>query len=194
MVNALNELEFEAKELRDSLEKQHEQVLIDPLTGILNRTGYDENINKEFVRWRRYNSNLSIAVVDLDLFKNINDTYGHSAGDKVLATIARQIEGQIRECDILCRYGGEEFVLLLPETAIDDAMGLLEKLRVYIAECNFHYQQTPVPVTMSCGVAEFHKGDTIEDVFDRADQAMYLAKRSGRNQCRSEGHLREASA
>ncbi len=194
MVSALNELEYEAKELRDSLEKQHEQVLIDPLTGILNRSGYDENINKEFVRWRRYNSDLSIAVIDLDLFKNINDTYGHSAGDKVLATIARQIEGQIRECDVLCRYGGEEFVLLLPETALEDAMGLLEKLRIYIAECNFHYQKTPVTVTMSCGVAEFHKDDSIEDVFDRADQAMYLAKRSGRNQCRSEGHLREESA
>lgn len=194
MVSALNELEFEAKELRDSLEKQHEQVLIDPLTEILNRTGYDENINKEFVCWRRYNSDLSIAVIDLDMFKNIHDTYGHNAGDKVLATIARQIEGQIRECDILCRYGGEEFVLLLPETAVDDAMGLLEKLRIYIAECNFHYQQTPVPVTMSCGVAEFHKDDNIEEVFDRADQAMYLAKRSGRNQYRSEGHLREESA
>lgn len=194
MVSALNELEFEAKELRDSLEKQHEQVLIDPLTGILNRTGYDENINKEFVRWRRYSSSLSVAVIDLDLFKTINDTYGHSAGDKVLSTIARQIEGQIRECDILCRYGGEEFVLLLPETSIDDAMGLLEKLRAYIAECNFHFQQTPVPVTMSCGVAEFHKEDNIEDVFNRADQAMYLAKRSGRNQCRSEGQLHEDSA
>jgi diguanylate cyclase len=169
MVSALNELEFETKELRDNLEKQHEQVLIDPLTGILNRTGYNEKINKEFVRWRRYDARLSVAVIDLDRFKNINDTYGHSTGDKVLATIARQISGQIRECDIFCRYGGEEFVLLLPETSMDDAIGLVEKLRVYISECNFHFQQTPVPVTTSCGVAEFHKDDTIEDVFDRAD-------------------------
>ncbi len=194
MVGALNELEFEAKELRDGLEKQHAQVMVDPLTGILNRSGYDENVNKEFVRWRRYNSNLSVAVIDLDLFKNINDNYGHSAGDKVLATIARQIQGQIRECDILCRYCSEEFVLLLPETSVRDAMELLEKLRLYIAGCNFHFQQTPVPVTMSCGVAEFHKDDTIEDVFDRAEQAVCLAKRSGRNQCCSETQLREESA
>jgi diguanylate cyclase len=191
MVGALNELEFEAQELRDSLEKQHAQVLVDPLTGILNRSGYNENINKEFVRWRRYDSDLSIAVIDLALFKDIN---GHSAGDKVLSTIARQIQGQIRECDILCRYGGKEFVLLLPETSLADALPLLEKLRLYIAGCNFHFQQTPVPVTMSCGVAEFHKDDSIEDVFDRADQAMYLAKRSGRNLCRSEDQLREESA
>ena len=135
-----------------------------------------------------------IAVIDLALFKDINDDYGHSAGDKVLSTIARQIQGQIRECDILCRYGGEEFVLLLPETSLADALPLLEKLRLYIAGCNFHFQQTPVPVTMSCGVAEFHKDDSIEDVFDRADQAMYLAKRSGRNLCRSEDQLREESA
>jgi len=169
-------------------------VLIDPLTGILNRTGYDENIHKEFVRWRRYNSGLAVAVIDLDLFKNINDTYGHSAGDKVLATVAKQIESQIRECDVLCRYGGEEFVLLLPETSAADGLVLLEKLRNYISECNFHYQRKPVPVTMSCGIAEFHKDDNIEDVFDRADQAMYLAKQSGRNQCCSEIELCEESA
>lgn len=194
MVVALNELEFEAKSLRDSLEKQHEQVLIDPLTGILNRTGYDENINKEFVRWRRYGSNLSLAVIDLDLFKDINDSYGHSVGDKVLTTVARQIEGQIRECDILCRYGGEEFVLLLPETTMDDGLALLEKLRSFIAECKFHFHDKPVPVTMSCGIASFRKNDTIESVFDRADQAMYHAKRCGRNQCCTEDALREETA
>ena len=194
MVSALSELEFEAKELRDSLEKQHEQVLIDPLTGILNRSGYDENINKEYVRWRRYEGNLSLAVLDLDLFKNINDSYGHSVGDKVLSTVARQLETQIRECDILCRYGGEEFVLLLPETSVADAFVMLEKLRVYIAECKFHFHDSPVPVTMSCGIAGFHKDDTVSEVFERADRAMYLAKRDGRNQVRTEDELQEASA
>lgn len=194
MVSALNELEFEAKELRENLEKQHEQVLIDPLTGILNRTGYDESINKEYVRWRRYAGNLSLAVIDLDLFKDINDSYGHSVGDKVLSTVARQLESQIRECDILCRYGGEEFVLVLPETGVADAFVMVEKLRVYIADCKFHFQDRPVPVTMSCGVAGFHTDDTVGDVFERADRAMYLAKRDGRNQVRTEDELQEASA
>ena len=194
MVNALSELESEAQELRENLQEQHQQVLIDPLTGILNRTGYDEKINKEFVRWRRYNSNLTVAVIDLDRFKDINDTYGHAAGDKVLTTVAQQIESQIRECDILCRYGGEEFVLLLPETSISDGIVLLEKLRNYIAQCCFHFQQTPVPVTISCGISEFHQDDSIEEVFDRADRAMYLSKRSGRNQSRSENELHEEFA
>lgn len=194
MVTALNELEFEAKELRDNLEKQHEQVLIDPLTGILNRTGYDESINKEYVRWRRYEGSLSLAVLDLDMFKDINDSYGHSVGDKVLSNVARQLEAQIRECDILCRYGGEEFVLLLPETSVADAFVMLEKLRVYIAGCKFYFHERPVPVTMSCGVAGFRKDDTISDVFERADRAMYLAKRDGRNQVRTEDELQEASA
>jgi diguanylate cyclase len=194
MVRAINELEFEAKELRDNLEKQHSQILIDPLTGILNRAGYDENVNKEYQRWKRYNSNLSVAVIDLDLFKDINDSYGHTAGDKVLATVSRQIETQIRDSDVLCRYGGEEFVLLLPETRLSDGLAMLEKLRNYIASCNFHFQQTPVPVTLSCGIAEFHHEDDAEKVFNRADQAMYLAKRAGRNQCRSENDLREESA
>lgn len=194
MVSALNELEFEAKELRENLEKQHEQVLIDPLTGILNRTGYDESINKEYVRWRRYEGYLSLAVLDLDLFKDINDSYGHSVGDKVLSNVARQLETQIRECDILCRYGGEEFVLLLPETSVADAFVMLEKLRVYIAECKFHFHDQPVPVTMSCGIAGFRTDDTISEVFERADRAMYLAKRDGRNQVRTEDELQEASA
>ena len=193
MVSALNELEFEAKELRENLEKQHEQVLIDPLTGILNRTGYDESINKEYVRWRRYEGYLSLAVLDLDLFKDINDSYGHSVGDKVLSNVARQLETQIRECDILCRYGGEEFVLLLPETSVADAFVMLEKLRVYIAECKFHFHDQPVPVTMSCGIAGFRTDDTISEVFERADRAMYLAKRDGRNQVRTEDELQEAS-
>ncbi|MFT4564519.1 MAG: diguanylate cyclase (GGDEF)-like protein [Gammaproteobacteria bacterium] len=194
MVRSINQLKFEANELRDNLEKQHNQILIDPLTGILNRAGYDENINKEYRRWKRYDSDLSVAVIDLDLFKDINDSYGHAAGDKVLATVSRQIETQIRESDVLCRYGGEEFVLLLPETNVGDGMAMLEKLRSYIANCNFHFHKTRVPVTLSCGVAEFHDNDDAEKVFNRADQAMYLAKRAGRNRCRSENDLREESA
>ena len=85
-------------------------------------------------------------------------------------------------------------MLLLPETSVADAFVMLEKLRVYIAECKFHFQDRPVPVTMSCGIAGFHTDDTIGDVFERADRAMYLAKRDGRNQVRTENELQEASA
>jgi diguanylate cyclase len=186
MVEKLQDLESEAEELRENLEEQQAKVVIDPLTGILNRTGYLASINKEFSRWRRYSGDLSLAMVDLDLFKQINDRYGHAAGDKVLATVAAQLKSQIRECDYLCRYGGEEFVLVLPETDSNAGFAMLDKLRAYIESCNFHYKETPVPVTLSCGIAQFHRGDKIEEVFDRADRAMYLAKQAGRNRCAQE--------
>ena len=92
MRSTLFSLASETKELRQDLEVQHERVLLDPLTGILNRAGYDESIRREFNRWQRYQHELAIAILDLDLFKDINDSYGHAAGDKVLATVAVQIE------------------------------------------------------------------------------------------------------
>ena len=194
MVTALSDLENEATELRDDLKKQHTQILVDPLTAILNRAGYDEYVNKEYQRWRRYQSNLTLAVIDLDNFKEINDNYGHAAGDKVLATVSRQLESQLRENDVICRYGGEEFVLILPETNAPEGIVILDKLRDYIANCNFHFQDTPVPVTLSCGVARFRADDSVDHVFDRADQAMYAAKRNGRNQVRSEDDVAQQSA
>ena len=106
MVTALSDLESEATELRDNLEKQHDRILVNPLTSILNRAGYDEYVNKEYRRWRRYQSDLTLAVIDLDNFKDINDSYGHAAGDKVLATVSQQLESQLRESDVICRYGG----------------------------------------------------------------------------------------
>lgn len=186
MTHRLKDLEQQATDLREDLEVQHARVLLDPLTGILNRTGYDEIVTKHFARWKRYGGALSLVVIDLDLFKEINDRYGHSAGDKVLATVASKLKDMVRESDVLCRYGGEEFVLLLPETSRSDAHTMLEKLRSHIADCPFRYKDTPVCVTMSSGVAQFHGSDTVEDVFERADQAMYRAKEAGRNCVRTE--------
>ena len=181
MTHRLKDLEQQATHLREDLEVQHARVLMDPLTGILNRAGYTEMVTKHFARWKRYGGALSLAVIDLDLFKEINDRYGHAAGDKVLATVASKLKEMIRESDVLCRYGGEEFVLLLPETTVSDGRTMLEKLRSHIADCPFRYKDTPVRVTMSCGVAQFQAADTIEAVFERADSAMYLAKQKGRN-------------
>jgi len=181
MTHRLRDLEQQAMHLREDLEVQHARVLMDPLTGILNRAGYTEMVTKHFARWKRYGGALSLAVIDLDLFKAINDHYGHAAGDKVLATVAAKLKEVIRESDVLCRYGGEEFVLLLPETAVADARTMLEKLRLHIAECPFRHKDTPVRVTMSCGVAQFQAADTMDSVFERADRAMYAAKQGGRN-------------
>ncbi|MGR8919929.1 MAG: diguanylate cyclase [Gammaproteobacteria bacterium] len=181
MTAKLRDLEEQTEHLREDLEQQHARILIDPLTNVLNRTGYTETATKHVARWKRYGGKLSLAVIDLDLFKHINDAYGHAAGDRVLATVATKLREGTREADVLCRYGGEEFVLILPETDADSATKLLEKLRENIERCQFRHKETPVQVTLSCGVAEFHDGDTLETVFERADQAMYLAKSNGRN-------------
>ncbi len=181
MTHRLKDLEQQALHLREDLEVQHARVLMDPLTGILNRAGYTEMASKHFARWKRYGGALSLGVIDLDLFKEINDRYGHAAGDKVLATVASKLKEVIRESDVLCRFGGEEFVLLLPETSVSDARTMLEKLRNHIADCPFRHKDTPVRVTMSCGVAQFQATDTIDSVFERADLAMYAAKQGGRN-------------
>ncbi|CAN0485821.1 unnamed protein product, partial [Phaeothamnion confervicola] len=111
MSHRLKDLEQQAMHLREDLEVQHARVLLDPLTGILNRAGYTEMATKHFARWKRYGGALSLGVIDLDLFKAINDHYGHAAGDKVLATVASKLKEVIRESDVLCRFGGEEFVL-----------------------------------------------------------------------------------
>ena len=194
IVSKLKDLENEAEHLRDDLEEQQARVLIDPLTGVLNRSGYLETAAKQFARWKRYGGALSLAVIDLDLFKKINDQYGHAAGDKVLSTVATHLIDQIRDSDILCRVGGEEFVMVLPETTSEDALALLDKLRAHIEHCGFRHKETPVPVTLSGGVAQFRDSDRLDDVFERADQAMYQAKRKGRNQICSEADIELGAA
>ncbi|MEX2479348.1 MAG: GGDEF domain-containing protein [Gammaproteobacteria bacterium] len=181
MKQRLHELEAQSEHLRADLEQQHARVLIDPLTGVMNRAGYIETAAKQVSRWRRHGGALSLAVLDLDLFKHINDEYGHTAGDRVLSTVARKLSEIIRESDMLSRFGGEEFVLLLPETSAQQAFVLIEKLREHIEHCPFRHKDTPVKVTVSCGVAEFRDGDALDAVFDRADAAMYRAKKAGRN-------------
>jgi diguanylate cyclase len=182
----LKELEQQASSLRENLEAQQTRVMLDPLTGVLNRAGYNEAATKEYARWKRYGGALSLAVIDLDLFKRINDSFGHSAGDRVLATVAARLKEVVRESDILCRYGGEEFVLLLPATPAADALVLLEKLRAHIEHCPFRHRDTPVRVTISAGVAQVAASDTLDSVFERADAALYRAKGAGRNQVVSE--------
>lgn len=184
-VRALNErlqsVQQESETLRRRLKEERDLALIDPLTGIPNRFAYNERLQQEVARWRRYRSPLVLAFWDVDNFKRINDTYGHQAGDKVLALIAKLFRGQVRETDFVARYGGEEFVLLLPETAIENAGVAVELIRKSIETCGFHFRSHPVPVTISCGMSQFREGDTPEQVFARADTALYQAKASGRN-------------
>jgi len=182
LTTRLGTLETEATELRKRISAERSQALLDPLTGIPNRLAYQERSAQELARWKRFKTPLSLFVWDVDNFKRINDTYGHKAGDKVLVTIAQLLQQQIRETDFLARYGGEEFIMLASGADLTAARELAEKLRQAVATCGFHFRNDSVPITISCGISEFRNNDTPEQVFERADKAMYRAKQGGRNQ------------
>ena len=179
----LQELEQETTTLRESVAISRDLALKDSLTGIWNRQALNEDLEKEYVRWQRYQKPLSLVIWNIDLFKQVNDQYGHAAGDKVLKTIARIFIQATRDADFIARFGGEEFVGIFPETRLEDALILANKIREKIAHSKFHYENKPVPITASAGLATFRPNDTTEKVFKRADSALYQAKKRGRNRC-----------
>lgn len=176
-------MEDESRLARDSIEAQKARLLRDTLTELPNREAYNQRLEQEFARWQRYRRALSFVVCDVDFFKKVNDTYGHLAGDKVLRVIGKTLAKRLRKTDFIARFGGEEFVLLLPETDAQAALKTVETLREAIAQCPFHFKDQRVGVTMSFGITELREGDTPERAFERADQALYLAKNNGRNRC-----------
>jgi diguanylate cyclase len=142
---------------------------------------YDERIQQELARWTRYETPFSYVILDIDFFKRINDTYGHNAGDKALKIIAQLMTTYVRQSDYVFRIGGEEFVLLLTNTAQDNASKLVEKMRKGIAASSFHFKGEPVTLTLSAGITETRNGDHVESIYERADKALYKAKNSGRD-------------
>lgn len=185
LTNRLQDAHKESDKLRQRIKRERDLAMVDPLTGIANRFAYNERLAQEVARWKRYKNPLVLSVWDVDHFKQINDSYGHQAGDKVLTVIARLFQDKVRETDFAARFGGEEFVLLLPETDLEKASVVAEHIRQSVEACEFHYRGNPVPITISCGLSEFREGDSPEQVFARADAALYKAKENGRNQCRS---------
>ncbi len=181
MVQRVSLMEQEAQGFRVHLEEQRMKALSDPLTGLPNRAAWSERLELEVARWQRYGGDLLLAVMDIDYFKRINDNYGHLAGDKVLKIVAGELAKRIRKTDFLARFGGEEFVLLIPGTPRDGGAQMLEALRTAIAGCPFHFKGEPVTITLSAGLTAFAPGDTAEAVFERADAALYRAKGNGRD-------------
>ena len=173
-----------AMEAKRELEVQRKKALTDTLTGLPNREAYNTRVYEEFVRWQRYGRPLSFALCDIDYFKKINDQYGHSTGDKVLKVLANSLKKRMRAADFVARVGGEEFVLLMPETNAEDALQFLEKVREKLANTAFRYRDAPLPITVSIGITQFASDDAIDKVFQRADKALYQAKNEGRNCCR----------
>ncbi|NWA41284.1 diguanylate cyclase [Pseudomonas reactans] len=175
-------MEQEAQGYREHLEVQRQKALIDPLTGLPNRAAWSERLDQEVNTWHQRGNNLSLAMLDLDHFKRINDGYGHLAGDKVLKIIANVLRKRLRPSDFIARFGGEEFVLLMPNSSLSDALAAGEVLRAAIEACPFHFKGEPVTITVSMGVAQFQPGERSDLALKRADEALYRAKAAGRNQ------------
>ena len=174
-------MEDDAEKNRSVLEKQRFKALHDPLTELPNREFYNERASYEFHRWQRYGRPLTIAVFDIDHFKKINDNHGHQAGDRVLRVIGRSVAKRLREVDFFCRFGGEEFVAIMPETSLADALPVLDTIRAAIANASFNYKDQPISISLSIGATEFKTNDDVDTAFARADEALYAAKSSGRN-------------
>jgi diguanylate cyclase len=183
VTDRLQEMEAHSKVIEQRLIEQQRLALLDMLTQLPNRHAYEERLEQEFERWQRYRHLLVLAVLDVDHFKSINDNYGHLAGDKVLRIIAKTLRSRLRKTDFIGRFGGEEFVVLMPETSLDAALKTLQSMCAAVAECPFHFRAQPVSITLSGGVAEFVVGVPADTIFERADAALYRAKAAGRNQC-----------
>lgn len=176
------ELEREAEVCRDQLNEQRREALRDPLTGLANRTAWNAEVQQALERRRKQGGELALAVLDVDHFKQVNDRFGHLAGDKVLKLIAEIIKRRMPTGGFLARYGGEEFVLLLPGYDLPAGRLLLEDLLSSIQTCPFHFKGERLPVTLSAGLACFGPDEEAADeIFQRADLALYRAKQLGRN-------------
>jgi two-component system, cell cycle response regulator len=166
------------KQLQDLL---IEHAHIDPLTGLPNRRALMDRLQMEWARMQRHGGELSFIMADIDYFKRVNDTYGHSIGDKVLQEVARAIARQCRESDLAARYGGEEFAVVVPNEGISSAVHLAERCRQEIEKVNLPVKGEPIRPTASLGVADAVGVPSAELLVDRADQALYRAKAAGRN-------------
>ncbi len=171
----ITQIEISRKELR-------RLSITDALTNIGNREFFNENIEKEINRAKRYKTPLSLLMFDLDFFKKVNDNYGHDVGDIVLQEVSKAVKKVLRNTDIFCRYGGEEFMIIMPETSLNEAIILAERIRKTVE----NLQIPPVKqITISIGVTELKEDDTIETFIKRVDDSLYQSKENGRNQVTS---------
>lgn len=155
----------------------------DVLTGLANRRLLMERLREEELRSQRSGRTFVLAMVDIDHFKLINDTWGHDVGDRALSEVARVLQDSVRGCDLCGRWGGEEFLLLLPETVLEEAKPLIDRLRVALRELQVMVGDERIVLTASFGVAEYRVTECYSQVLNRADSALLEAKRSGRDRC-----------
>jgi diguanylate cyclase (GGDEF)-like protein len=179
-------LAAQKNELADALALNRELATRDALTGLLNRRAMVELLAREHPRIERGQGPLAVALLDIDWFKRINDGFGHGAGDEVLRRFATTVKAQLRAADALARWGGEEFLLLMPGTSVDDARTVLDRLRAAVAEGGFEQIAPGLQVTFSAGLVAMQEGESQDAAIDRADRALYRAKQGGRNRVESD--------
>ena len=165
-------------------EQQYKLATTDGLTELYNHRYFQEQMRMQVEQSKRYNNNFSLIIIDIDFFKKFNDTFGHQSGDAVLRQVAQTLKRNVRATDIVCRYGGEEMSIILPNTSKDEAQSTAEKICQRVASRKFKLaQDKETNVTISLGVSTFpNDGDTASKVIDAADKRLYNAKHNGRNQ------------
>ncbi|MGB9710471.1 MAG: GGDEF domain-containing protein [Thermodesulfovibrio sp.] len=169
------------KIIHNSFEKVENQLYFDELTSVYNRTAGINRLIEEMARIKRNKQHLSIAMVDIDNFKSINDNFGHLVGDRILNHVALQIKNFLRATDVVSRYGGEEFLIILPDTDEIKALMALERVRENIAKKPVKAGSEKIFITVSVGITEIDTNDNLTEAIHRADMALYQAKRSGKN-------------
>ncbi len=182
--HTIDKLKSTQIDLQNALAKVKKLANTDPLTGVLNRRSLFNFAHQEFNRVSRYGPAFSILLMDLDNFKKVNDNYGHQAGDKALCQVVKSINNTIRNVDFLGRYGGEEFMAILPEIYGEQALILAERIREMVASNSIQTDRENIKLTISIGVTAYSiKDQTLDDMILRADKGVYLAKQQGRNRC-----------
>jgi diguanylate cyclase len=178
LIKEKKQLETQLTNMNRSLELA---TRIDPMTGLANRRGIMEMIEQEFSRAHRHQRSASIIMANLDYFNKVNDTHGFNTGDDVLVEVSRVLKSCLRNEDICARWGGEEFLVLLPETQLDGALAVANKIRESVAMTEFKVNRPGIQLTISLGVCEYRAEQNFHEAISRADQALHQAKMGGRN-------------
>jgi diguanylate cyclase (GGDEF)-like protein len=169
-------------DIQELSQKNEQLAMSDPLTRLLNRRGMRTHLDHEYSRLQRSKEPLSVLLCDIDHFKHVNDKYFHDGGDFVLESLSAFFVQQIRQQDIVARWGGEEFLFLLPNTNSNDAFLLAEKIRKQVENETIHYKNNAIKVTLSIGINEVKPNESVDQAINNADHLLYLAKNRGRNQ------------
>ena len=193
-VNTLLRRKFYADSLRENFNENLEMVVSDPLTGLGNRRYFERAIEPFFSAFEDEQQDFSIMVFDIDHFKRVNDILGHDMGDQILKEIAARLVTNMRAVDVVSRYGGEEFMVAMPNTNAADALIAADRVRALIAGTPIFVDGQALHITTSAGVAQIQEGEQLRDIFKRADSALYKAKLGGRNQVKVAGETEQAAA